>query len=122
MRRARPESPSPSARAASLFARLPRLLSVAAAAAVAVATFALLPACRREATEADCELIVDRLIEVELHAMNTNDPAVIAKKQETIRSGMKEELKDCRGRRITDGIMACVKKAPTTDEILACIK
>ncbi len=78
--------------------------------------------CRREATEADCQLIVDRLIEVEMRASNTTDPVAIAKKQEAIRTSMKDELKDCRGRRITDGIMACVKKAPTTDEILACIR
>lgn len=108
MRRARHESFSPRAVVVSL--------------AAFVAFAALVPACRREATEADCQLIVDRLIEVELRATNTTDPAVIAKKQETIRTSMKEELKDCRGRRITDGIMACVKKAPTTDEILACIR
>ena len=119
MRRARHESRVPSALA-------PAPVSVSRAAMTMafalVACAALLPACRREATDADCQLIVDRLIEVELHAMNTNDPAVIAKKQEAIRTSMKDELKDCRGRRITDGIMTCVKKAPTTDEILACIR
>jgi hypothetical protein len=79
-------------------------------------------ACGRKATAEDCQLIVDRLIEVEMHSMKTTDEGVIEKKQEAIRGTMKDELKDCVGRRVSDSMLACVKKATATEEILSCIR
>jgi hypothetical protein len=35
---------------------------------------------------------------------------------------MKDELKDCVGRRLTDGMMRCVREANTADEITKCIR
>lgn len=78
--------------------------------------------CTRKATEADCQLIVDRLVELELRAQKTTDPSAIQKKQEVIRGTMKEELKDCTGRRVSDGMMACVKTADAPEAVLACIR
>jgi hypothetical protein len=79
--------------------------------------------CGRKATEADCQLIVDRNVEVTMRSMsNQPDQAAITKKQEELRAEMKDGLKDCVGRRVTDGMMDCVKNAKTQDEINACIR
>ena len=79
--------------------------------------------CGRKATEADCQLIVDRNVEVTMRAMsNQPDQAAITKKQEELRAEMKDGLKDCVGRRVTESMMDCVKSAKTQDEINACIR
>ena len=77
--------------------------------------------CGRKATEADCDLIIDRNTEVAMKAINITDPNAITKKQAQIRADMKEELKDCVGRRISDTIINCVRAAQTTDEINKCM-
>lgn len=77
--------------------------------------------CGRKATEADCDLIIDRNTEVAMKAINITDPNAITKKQTQIRADMKEELKDCVGRRISDAIIGCVRSAQTTDEINKCM-
>jgi hypothetical protein len=77
--------------------------------------------CGRRATEADCDLIVDRYVEIQLKTMNINDPATIEKQKTEQRTAMKDELHDCIGKRVTDGMLACVKKAQTNDEIDKCV-
>lgn len=77
--------------------------------------------CGRKATEADCDLIIDRNTEVAMKAINITDPNAITKKQTQIRADMKEELKDCVGRRISDTIINCVRAAQSTDEINKCM-
>jgi hypothetical protein len=89
------------------------VLAVSAAAAIG---------CGRKATEADCQLIVDRNVELQMKALNINDPVVIAKKQDELRGEMKGELQQCVGRRVTDGIMDCVKVAKSTAEISECMR
>ena len=39
-----------------------------------------------------------------------------------LRGEMKGELQSCVGRRVTDGIMDCVRVAKTTDEISQCMR
>jgi hypothetical protein len=82
----------------------------------------LLVACTRPATQQDCELIVDRNVEVQMKAMNFKDPDQIAKRQAEMRAQLGDELKACVGRRITDGTIECVKKATTGDELDACLR
>jgi hypothetical protein len=91
-------------------------------ASIAAAALLLLAACGRKATEADCQLIIDQNVSVQMKAMNINDPAAIAKKQEDLRTELKGETKDCVGRRVTDTMMSCVKGAQTADEITACLR
>ena len=57
-----------------------------------------------------------------MKAMKLEDPDLIAKKQQELRTSMKEELKDCVGRRVTDGMMRCVKSAETAEDITKCIR
>ena len=82
----------------------------------------LLVGCGRKATEADCQLIVDRNVELQMRALNINDPVAIAKKQDELRSEMKGELQQCVGRRVTDGMMDCVRVAKSTAEISQCMR
>jgi hypothetical protein len=80
----------------------------------------LLFGCGRKATQADCDLISDRYVEVQMHAMNINDPASIDKRKAEMREEMKDELKGCIGKRVTDGMLACVRRAKTNEEIDKC--
>jgi hypothetical protein len=76
--------------------------------------------CGRKATQADCDLILDRYVEVQLRAMNVNDPVTITKRETEMRAEMKDELRDCVGKRVTDSMLGCVKKAQTNEEIDKC--
>lgn len=78
--------------------------------------------CGRKATQEDCDLIIDRYVEVQMHAMNINDPTAIEKRAAQMRADMKDQLKDCVGKRVTDSMLACVKKAQTNDEIDKCTR
>src|ERR1035441_3805596 len=81
-----------------------------------------LAGCGRKANEADCELIIDRNVEVQMKAMHIDDAPTIAKKQDELRAQMKDDLKDCEGRRVTDKMMGCVRNAQTGDEITECLR
>ena len=78
--------------------------------------------CGRPATEAECSLIVDRIIEVELKASGVTEAEATQRKKEELRAASQKELKDCVGRRITAGMLECVKGAATADEINQCIR
>lgn len=57
-----------------------------------------------------------------MKAMHIDDPTVIAKKQEELRTQFKDDMKDCEGRRVTDKMMTCVKNAQTGDEVTECLR
>lgn len=78
--------------------------------------------CGRKATERDCQQIVDRVIEAELRALKLTDPAVVEKKKQELLPGFKDEMKECVGRRITEGMMECVRHSQTSEEIYGCIR
>lgn len=89
-----------------------------------VLTCVLLPGllgCRR-ATEADCEFIVDRSVELELKRRSIQDPETIAKEREKQRGLSANEIKDCVGRWVTDGKMACIRNANTSEEMEKCLR
>lgn len=79
-------------------------------------------ACGRKATAADCQRIADRVVEVEMRAIRASDPAAVDKKKDELRPQLAEELKDCVGRRITDGLMKCVGEATTPEEMQECLR
>ena len=78
--------------------------------------------CGRKATEADCQLIVDQNVTVQMKALSITDPALIAKKQDELKLELAGEMKDCVGRRVSDSMMACVKGAQTSEEIQRCLR
>ena len=79
-------------------------------------------ACGRKATDADCSFILDRNVEVQMKQMNITDPAAVAKRKDEIRAEMKDSLKDCVGKRVTDGMLVCVRNAGTADDIDKCMR
>lgn len=91
-----------------------------------VATVALvvlaLSGCGRKATAADCQLILDRSVELQMKEMEKSDPEAIAKRQALLRTELEGEMKDCVGRRITDQMMACVRGATTSAELEKCVR
>jgi hypothetical protein len=82
-----------------------------------------LAGCGHKASESDCQLIVDRMIEVQLDAQKVTDPDE-RKRQKDIMMNRSTgvDMKDCLGRRLTDGMLACVKKSQTQDEIQTCLR
>ena len=90
---------------------------------LAAALCAAFSGCGHPATDADCQLIADRIAELELKAQNITDPAEVRrKKDETLglgsgASGKKDLLEGCIGRHVTDKALACVRQAKTSDEI-----
>ena len=78
--------------------------------------------CGHEATESDCQLIADRIVELELRAQNVTDAAEIQRRRnDTLGLGSetnrKALLEGCVGRRVSDGALACVRSATTATEI-----
>jgi hypothetical protein len=79
-------------------------------------------ACGRRATQADCDLIFDRFVEVQLHAVHVTDPIEVAKREQAIRTELKDDLQKCPGKRITDSMLRCVQNAQTNEEIDKCTR
>ena len=90
----------------------------AAAAAIVLVSVA----CGRPATREDCELIIDKNVELEMKQMKIDDPVAIEKRKTEIRATMEGQLKGCIGKRVTDGMMKCVRNAKSTDEIDGCMR
>jgi hypothetical protein len=78
--------------------------------------------CGRTATTEDCDLIVDRYVEIELKALKVTDPKVIEQRKADMRKDLREELKTCPGKRITDSMLACVKAAESNAELDKCTR
>jgi hypothetical protein len=79
--------------------------------------------CGRRATPADCQLIVDRSVELQMKEMNETDPHDVQKREAEVRAELGDELKACeRDRHVTDKTMACVQSAQTTAELDKCLR
>jgi hypothetical protein len=98
----------------------PSAVSTRSLAALAVGA-ALCGACGRRATPADCQLIVDKSVELQMKAMSETDPAVIRDREAHIRGELQDELKQCETRRVTDKTMACVSTATSSTELDKCL-
>jgi len=81
-----------------------------------------LAGCGHKATREDCEVVVDRNVELQLKALGVTDPSTVAKRREEMRASMKEDIDKCVGKRVTDGNMACVKNAETAEKIDECLR
>jgi hypothetical protein len=87
-----------------------------------IVAFPALVGCGRKATREDCEMVVDRNIEVKLKSDGTTDPAVIQKRKDELKPTLKEDIDKCVGKRVTDGMMKCVKTAETPEQIDKCLR
>jgi hypothetical protein len=79
-------------------------------------------ACGRRATEQDCQLIVDKSVELQLKEANQTSPDAVQKREEQVRAELESEIKSCEGRRVTEKTMACVHAAATTQELDQCLR
>jgi len=85
------------------------------------ASLTLSVGCGRAATDSDCTKIVDKSVEVQLKKMNRSDEDITKLKAETLEK-MKDRIKECVGKRVTDRMMTCVDKASTPEEVDHCMK
>jgi hypothetical protein len=81
-----------------------------------------LAGCGRKATREDCETIVDRNVEVRLQADGETDPVRIASRKKELREQLAEDIDRCVGKRVTDGMMSCVKTAQKPEQIDKCLR
>jgi hypothetical protein len=86
----------------------------------------LLPvsACNR-ATEADCKLIVDKSVELEMKESAADagvDAAAISHRSQEVRAELDEQIRACQGRRVTDKTMACVRGSKSSEELDQCLR
>jgi hypothetical protein len=90
---------------------------------VGLAVLALVGAgCGRKATRADCELVVDKNVEVKLKSDGMTDQALIQKRKDELRTSLKDDIDKCVGKRVTDGMLACVRSAETPEQIDKCLR
>jgi small lipoprotein (TIGR04454 family) len=87
-----------------------------------VASFAA-SGCRR-ATQADCQLIIEKSVELQLKESNRADnPEFVAKEKERLTRELDEAAgKNCVGRFMSNSSLNCVRSAQTTQELERCVK
>ena len=78
--------------------------------------------CGRRATDADCKLIVDRSVELQMKEMSHNDAAAIAEREQVVRAELDEQIHSCENRRVTDKTITCVRAARTMKDLDACLR
>ncbi|MDP9000422.1 MAG: hypothetical protein M3O46_09955 [Myxococcota bacterium] len=79
-------------------------------------------ACGKRATDADCRLIVDKSVELQMKEMSHNDVSAIAQREERVRVALEDQIRSCESRHVTDKTMACVRNASTMKELDACLR
>jgi hypothetical protein len=89
--------------------------------ALAIASFPVM-GCGRRATPEDCQLIVDRSVELQAKEADENDPATLQEREKRIRAALGPEITECESRRVTDRTMACVQAAKSSKELETCLR
>jgi hypothetical protein len=74
-----------------------------------------LSACGKRATPEDCGEIFDRIVEVELRERGFRDAALVDLKRKELRDVLAPELKECPGKRLKTGALACVRRATSAE-------
>ncbi len=86
------------------------------------ASATLAAGCFREATLTDCQLVVDRTVELKLRELKTTQPETVKKKQSEFRKELEEAMKsECLGRRISESTMTCVRNADRLATLQKCL-
>jgi N-acetylglutamate synthase-like GNAT family acetyltransferase len=79
---------------------------------------ALVAGCHsRRATQADCEQILDRIVDLELRERGFHDPVLLERKRTELHRALAPELSQCYGRRLSDHALGCVATAETTEQV-----
>jgi hypothetical protein len=69
------------------------------------------------ATTEECNAILDRIVELELHELGFRDPALEARKAAELRSALAPELRRCEGVRVRATAIECARHAKSAEEI-----
>ncbi len=72
---------------------------------------------RQRATLADCQEILDRLVELELRERGFRDPVLLERRRQELRRVLEPDLRECQGKPISSGALACVRAAPNPEQI-----
>jgi hypothetical protein len=76
--------------------------------------------CGHPATVAECEQIIERIARLELEERGL-DAKAVADEVESTKLAMRDRtMKECVGRRITDGALRCVRDAKRSEQIEEC--
>ncbi len=71
----------------------------------------------RRATQENCRLILDRLVDLELAERGFRDPALAARWRAEARATHAADLATCEGKRMPRAALACVQTATRSGEI-----
>lgn len=99
------------------------MVSVPARALVSISCLAFSVGCsQRSATEQDCDVVLERIVRVELRSRTPDAPA---RELDSRVADAKAELaattaEQCVGRPITDAALDCVRTAGTSEELEGC--
>jgi hypothetical protein len=86
--------------------------------ALPVLAIALSAAGCHRATEAECEKILDRIVELELRDRGVTDPELIKQRSAETKARKRDALiKSCVGKRISQSNLDCIEKAASAPEI-----
>jgi hypothetical protein len=78
--------------------------------------------CGRRATAADCQLIVDKSVELQMREMSHGDVLSIEKREKEVRGELESEMKSCEGRNVTEHMLSCVRSANTRQALDECLR
>ena len=67
------------------------------------------------ASEAECQAIFDRIVEIEIGEMGFADPALTTHTQNALRSQFRDVIAQCVGRPLPPGAMTCIAKANSAE-------
>jgi hypothetical protein len=72
---------------------------------------------RQRATLADCQEILDRLVELEMRERGFRDPVLLEHRRQELRRVLEPDVRECQGKPISSGALACVRNAPNPEQI-----
>ncbi len=79
--------------------------------------FSAVVGCDQRATSAQCESILDRIVELELIEQGYRDPVLAEQKRVQMRRELASQIRSCTGKAIRPSALACVRTAHSTEEI-----
>jgi hypothetical protein len=71
----------------------------------------------------DCQVIFERIVEIELREMGLRDPELTKRKQADLARRYADVIGECEGRALPPGALDCLRRARSTEELShVCLK
>ena len=78
----------------------------------------ILIGCKRDSASAgNCKEVLDKIVELELKEKGFHDPALLERKLAEFRRSFATELRECEGKHLKEGAIACVRQAKSAEQI-----